>query len=103
MLSKSFYADIKITHKVGLEIEINGKTEGEILLGLFGDEAPQTVENYLALCTGEKGYDDNDIKLDYKGTPMDKAIAERGVMFGNLDNMKYNGTNIYGKPMKHET
>ena len=35
-----------MTNKVAFEIEINGKSEGTIEIGLFGDVVPKTVENF---------------------------------------------------------
>jgi len=45
----------KITHKVFFEVEHDGVPLGRIEFGLFGKTTPKTVENFRALCTGEKG------------------------------------------------
>ena len=59
----------KITHKVFLDIEIEGGNSGKVILGLFGEIAPKTVENFKSLCACDAGVGKLSGKhLCYKGT-----------------------------------
>ena len=42
----------KATHKVSLSVEIGGEAAGDIVLDLFGEVVPKTVENFVKLCEG---------------------------------------------------
>lgn len=41
------------THYAFMDIEIDGKDAGRINFELFGKDAPKTVNNFLAFCSGE--------------------------------------------------
>lgn len=43
-------------------------TAGRVVIELFRDVVPKSVENFRALCTGEKGCNKSGQPLHYKGS-----------------------------------
>ena len=68
--------DLKeITNTVFFDIEIGDEPAGRIEMGLFGKTVPKTVENFRALCTGEKGEGKvSGKRLHYKGSTFHRVI-----------------------------
>ncbi|KAM3695582.1 hypothetical protein ACB098_07G143600 [Castanea mollissima] len=74
----------EITHRVYFDVDIEEQRQGRIVIGLYGQVVPKTVENFRALCTGEKGKDAHGKKLHYKGTPFHRIVSGFVIQGGDI-------------------
>ncbi|CAF2239102.1 hypothetical protein YC2023_095357 [Brassica napus] len=81
---KQVTEDCQVTHRVFLDIDIEGQRLGRIVIGLYGNVVPKTVENFRALCTGEKGKASSGKPLHYKGTQFHRIVSGFVVQGGDI-------------------
>lgn len=87
----------EITTKCFFDVSIDGSPAGRIVMGLYGKIVPITVENFRALCTGEKGVGITGNPLHYRGSIFHRVIPNMMMQGGDVSYFDGSGSeSIYG-------
>ncbi|XP_954527.1 peptidyl-prolyl cis-trans isomerase, putative [Theileria annulata] len=91
-----------ITDYVYMDISMDNRYLGRILIGLYGRLLPLTVENFIHMC---KGFHVKDKIIGYYNTRFDKIVPGRAILGGRLFDHKssLDSCTIYSRRIPEES
>merc|ERR1740115_256813 len=105
LVSSCFATDLKdakdtlapCTDKIFFDIEIASKSEGRVVMCMFGDTTPKTVKNFVELSDGTNPIGSAGKPLTYKGSTFHRIIDNFMAQGGDITQGNgMGGDSIYG-------
>lgn len=95
-LQSCFAGDATVTKKVFFDVTIGDKPVGRMVIGLFGDTAPLTVNNFVGFAEGYKKY-------VYTGSLFHRVIKDFMIQGGDVEGDDGRGSvSIYDREFEDE-
>eukprot|EP00658_Telonema_sp_P-2_P005542 TRINITY_DN12075_c0_g1_i2.p1 TRINITY_DN12075_c0_g1~~TRINITY_DN12075_c0_g1_i2.p1 ORF type:complete len:219 (+),score=62.12 TRINITY_DN12075_c0_g1_i2:136-792(+) len=89
---------------VFMDIQIDGKSAGRLEFEVYADAVPKTAQNFVGLCTGEKGMGRCGKLLFYKGCSFHRIIRNFMIQGGDFTHgTGVGGESIYGEAFEDES
>jgi cyclophilin family peptidyl-prolyl cis-trans isomerase len=77
---------------------------GKLIIELFDDICPMACQNFINLCTGERGSDVDGVKLSYRNCPIHRIVPSGWIQTGDIVNGSGNNSrSSYGKNIEDES
>eukprot|EP00558_Chaetoceros_sp_UNC1202_P006783 CAMPEP_0197233986 /NCGR_PEP_ID=MMETSP1429-20130617/1869_1 /TAXON_ID=49237 /ORGANISM="Chaetoceros sp., Strain UNC1202" /LENGTH=221 /DNA_ID=CAMNT_0042692309 /DNA_START=93 /DNA_END=758 /DNA_ORIENTATION=- len=93
----------EITHRVFFDIAIDDRPAGRVVIGLYGNVVPKTVENFKTLCEGTRTDPRSGMTLRYAGSSFHRIIPNFMIQGGDFTQHNgTGGTSIYGNKFNDE-
>ncbi|XP_033634880.1 peptidyl-prolyl cis-trans isomerase B-like [Asterias rubens] len=87
--------DLMVTKKAFFQIEIDDEPVGKVVISLFGETCPVTVQNFAALV---RGTSKNRERLSYNDTVVHRIVSDFVIQMGDVtEGDGTGGISIYGK------
>jgi len=86
------------------DLQTGSDLTGRVIFELFTEKCPNTVQNFVKLCTGECGKSSSGVSLHYRSSPVHRIVKDAWVQGGDIVNGSgASGTSVFGNTFADES